>query len=118
MTLDQEDLEAIRNIFRDEIKRAFNVIDPEVRNQEPSICGITFRAIALRLGLDIFPTDYFGLIEEFKKSGNLPANRKESFQRFEDWNDTDTGRHAATISHRAFLDLEAERRKQRKLSSR
>ena len=108
--IDTELLTAIRTIIREEIQTALKSIPSAVPQPEPPSPGFDLRAIALIMGMDIYPRDYRELIDNYKMSGRLPVSMKESWQRYEDWGKTPNGRHAAAFSHRAYLDSLADRR--------
>ncbi|QWV97459.1 hypothetical protein KP005_19325 [Geomonas nitrogeniifigens] len=112
MTLSTEDLEKIRLIVREELASALKEQTPFIPS--PASSNSELRNIALVMGLNIFPTDYEDLKEQYKAHGNLPVSMKESWQRFDEWGKSNEGRIAASISHRVFLDVLAERRRELK----
>jgi len=107
---DDEFLAAIRAIVREEIQDTLKVVPASTISADPHKSGFDLRAIALIMGLDIYPSDFRELIDTYKVSGNLPATMKESWQRFKDWGGTTNGSYAASFSHRAYLDSLADRR--------
>lgn len=109
---DEALLSAIRRIVREELAdalrgQALSIPPPAPLNSE-------LRNAALVMGLNIFPRDFNDLREQYIARGNLPASMKESWQRFDDWRTAEGGKLAAAISHRAFLDVLAERRRKLK----
>jgi len=111
---DAELLTAMRTIVREEIHAALKSAPAPMLSPNADRSGFDLRAIALIMGLDIFPSHYSELIDKYKNSGNLPNSMKESMQRFKDWAGTPNGGYAASFSHRAYLDSLADRRNQLK----
>ncbi len=108
----EELLSEIRKIVREELA---NALHGQMVSAAPlSSSNLNLRNIALVMGLNIFPKDFEDLIEQYKAHGNLPSSMKESWQRFEDWGKSREGSIAASLSHRAYLDMVAERRRQLK----
>jgi len=111
--MEQEELlTAIRQIVREELARALEV--HEFPATVPRSSALDLRNIALVMGLNIFPKDFQDLIGQYKAHGSLPISMKESFKRFDDWGKSKEGRIAASLSHRAYLDMVAEKRRQLK----
>lgn len=108
--IDTELLAAIRTIVREELVAALKTIPSSIPQPEPSRAGFDLRAVALIMGMDIYPRDYRELIDNYKMSGRLPVSIKESWQRFEDWKAIPNGNYAASFSHRAYLDSLADKR--------
>lgn len=108
--VDEDLLAAIRSVVREELQAALKVTPVSTVSHDSHRSEFDLRAIALKMGLDIFPRNYRELIDKYKNSGNLPVSMKESWQRFKDWSDSENGRIAASFSHRAYLDSVADRR--------
>jgi hypothetical protein len=109
---DEALLFAIRRIVREELASALKEQAPFIPT--PASSNAELRNIALVMGLNIFSRDLHDLKEQYKAHGNLPTSMKESWQRFDDWGKTKEGRIAASLSHRVFLDMLADRRKKLK----